>query len=954
MARSHAPAVLLCLLPTAPLAAQEWTQELETDAPVTRLAEGVGIYAGDSGGRVWSLGPNEPMLAHERAGHQVTALLADEDGTLWVGWDDGISRMTPENPPKWEFWSEVHLEQPIFAGGRMITDEPGLPMGPVDCILRTSKGLQIGTRDYGLLQIDERAGRFEPYWAHFWGPNSAWLNLADMLPSKRVLCALEDPFGNAWFGTTNGIVLVDKGEMLRARRRSGYYSRLDQHEQPPPPGVRFTAESHGIPSNEVTATAVDAEGSMWFGFGEGGVARRSREGEWSGMTPVMAGRPTGPVTALAADGDGRVWVATESTLTAREGDERRSVLGEWRGVSDLLCTRDGRMLVAAENGVGSTPVTPLPEEWPTVVTEPPPPPEDADEPIELPPAVADELGAAGLDAEGLLSAVVERNRQWLLPPGEQLQSLEYLWTLHEPGIQQRVRWEAPYTCTVELTWDRDDLVPDLAERRWVSFDDDVWEQTATGARPLSPERHDAGRFWQGITTGCELQTVIRMYALKPESLVVGRSGHEGINPGDVVIRIAPPEDRRVAAPFAAARLFWLAWDYGLGSSFRWHGEVSIDPARRVPTGERWYYKDRVASEVTYSDFREAPGGAVPLSVDITQYDKDQQPFNTLTAQYAWYEPGAWVMTECATDIQDYAGVHHSRATVSGVRVNRELRLAPDLEEVGEDVADRRDKALAILEQVAERCEPWLGEELDPAFMEVSYRFELIDKDGTPRGITNVSVTAGETSRWSPRVVGNTLGVPLASLVAEPELYDLLLTGEREHEGRRVLTLQANSDERVRVPPVGNGMGPTWYGYGTQAWRKLEVWVDAETLLPVKAQAGNRAQWYRDYEEVQPGKFAPMKIDLAGWLEYHFAWVGDCLWLATETISSPNDNPPHRRSRVTNLRVNDEPVEGIPELTDAEIAAARAAMAKADEEERQREREEEEREREEEDREMRDR
>ena len=949
MARLLRCAALLLCLPLTPLAAQEWTQELEADTVVTCLAEGAGLWAGDAAGRVWSLGPNQPMLAHERAGHPVTALWADEDGTLWVGWDDGISRMTPENPPKWEFWDRAHLKMPGFLGARMWTDDPGLPMGPVDCIVRTSKGLQVAPRDHGLLLCDEAAGMFEPFWAHCWGPNSAWLTLSDMLPSKRVLCALEDPFGNAWFGTTNGVVLVDKGEMLRARRRSGYYSRLDEHERPPPPGVRFTAESHGLASNEVTAMAVDAEGAVWFGFGGGGgVARRSRGGEW-GV------KEAGPVTALAGDGDGRMWVGTAASLTAHDGDERRAVPGpgEWRDVSDLLCTRDGRMLVAAESRVWSTPVTPMPEEWPMEVTGPLAPPEDSDEPVELPPAAAAEAPVGALGPEAILSVVVERNRAWLLPPGEEVRSLEYLWTLEEPGIQQRVRWEAPYNCTVELTWDRDDLAPDLVGRRWVSFDDNVWEQTPTGAQPLSPERHHAGRFWQDITTGSELQTVLRAYARQPETLVVGRSGHEGINPGDIVIAIRPPEDRRAPAPFAAARLFWLAWDYGISTSHIWHAEISIDPKRIVPTGERWYYEDKALWKVIYDDFRETPDGPAPLRVAVKGQTR-WEAVAGLEARYAWFEPGAWVMQECVTDIEDHAGQHHSRATVSGVRVNRELRLAEELEAVGEDVAGRRHKTLDILEQVAEQCQPWLGEELDPAFMEVSYRFELIDKDGTPRGITNVSVTAGETSRWSPRVVGNTLGVPLASLVAEPELYDLLLTGEREHEGRRVLTLQANSDERVRVPPVGNGMGPTWYGYGTQAWRKLEVWVDAETLLPVKAQAGNRAQWYRDYEEVQPGKFAPMKIDLAGWLEYHFAWVGDCLWLATETISSPNDNPPHRRSRVTNLRVNDEPVEGIPELTDAEIAAARAAMAKADEEERQREREEEEREREEEDREMRDR
>jgi hypothetical protein len=136
---------------------------------------------------------------------------------------------------------------------------------------------------------------------------------------------------------------------------------------------------------------------------------------------------------------------------------------------------------------------------------------------------------------------------------------------------------------------------------------------------------------------------------------------------------------------------------------------------------------------------------------------------------------------------------------------------------------------------------------------------------------------------------------------------------------------------------GNGLRGTWHGYSSGRWQELECVIDAETLLPVRAKARDWEQQYGDFQEVAPGKFAPMLIRMPGRWEYRFIWANECLWIAKETFSGAEREGQRACGRLVNLMVNGQPVDGIPVLSDEQVRAAETELAAA-EEQRRKERE----------------
>lgn len=153
-------------------------------------------------------------------------------------------------------------------------------------------------------------------------------NLADrsytqyLHPQTGLACndvrdVLVEENGSVWFATCRGL------------------SRL----APDGTWQTFTVENTagGLPSNNVTAIAVDPAGDLWIGadqmwngrrFEGGGLARwKRRTGEWQTLTP-----PTSPaVVDVAVDPTGKVWVATKpyTTWIPPAGDEPGR--WDWRG-----------------------------------------------------------------------------------------------------------------------------------------------------------------------------------------------------------------------------------------------------------------------------------------------------------------------------------------------------------------------------------------------------------------------------------------------------------------------------------------------------------------------------------------------------------------------------------------------------------------------------------------------
>jgi len=206
------------------------------------------------GGQVTSLSHGNGLPSN-----QVRALLADPDGSLWVGTARGL----------------VHV-----SSGKITVFGPaeGLSEDGVTALLRDSSGRLVVGTEMGL-DVLGNDGRFRPVSSH------------PALAKTSVRCLREDRASVLWVGTNRGLLRLVGG-------------RLDS-----------LAVEDGLPDNAVSSLFEDREGNLWVGTDGGGVARL-KDGKVATFT-TRQGLPSNSTYALTGDGQDGLWVATYSSGVAR-------------------------------------------------------------------------------------------------------------------------------------------------------------------------------------------------------------------------------------------------------------------------------------------------------------------------------------------------------------------------------------------------------------------------------------------------------------------------------------------------------------------------------------------------------------------------------------------------------------------------------------------------------------
>ena len=148
------------------------------------------------------------------------------------------------------------------------------------------------------------------------------------LEGKRVTCLAEDPGGNIWFGTNEG---------LSRRNQDGSWTQLS------------------VTDTLVTDLLVDRRGELWVATAQG--VYRFDDGAWADL---REGLPDTVATVLAEGGDGRIWAGTGSGLFRYEGPGwQRVPMSPWRlqswkdpnAIQDLYVDAEGRMWVGTAGGL---------------------------------------------------------------------------------------------------------------------------------------------------------------------------------------------------------------------------------------------------------------------------------------------------------------------------------------------------------------------------------------------------------------------------------------------------------------------------------------------------------------------------------------------------------------------------------------------------------------------------
>lgn len=297
---------------------------LNPPAEVSALAlQGDHLWAGGSEGvfridlaslQVQEQTPEEASLKYTRA------LFIDQAGRLWVGHDQGLSRLDGQRWTKW-------------------TTADGLPDNRVNTLAQDLDGfLWVGTWG-GAVKLDIQTPQ----------TNLAiveTLRKTDGLLDDMVNVILCDRQGGLWFGAYNSRT---GGVSYRSGSGAWDYWTIDQ----------------GLPHNYVTAIVQDQAGAVWVGTGLlelGGLSRFTVDGQhWQLQQTLLKsqGLAGEKVRSIFQDARGVLWVGSEYDGVAIHQKDGWSILTQAAGLSDneikvMLQDRPDRIWLGTRYGISYT------------------------------------------------------------------------------------------------------------------------------------------------------------------------------------------------------------------------------------------------------------------------------------------------------------------------------------------------------------------------------------------------------------------------------------------------------------------------------------------------------------------------------------------------------------------------------------------------------------------------
>lgn len=267
--------------------------------------------------------------------HNVQALCADEDGSVWAGtygagllrWD-GLKFSRTESEPERERSRPIRALARGSDGSLWIGTAGGLEH-LVDG-RRTRFAAEPGLASAAVLAISPgRKGRV-------WVATVAWLGVVedgalrrfvpDPAPGGIVLALAEGPDGTLYVGTDRGLFRISSD--LRASER-----------------IR------GLSNEFVSALVVDGDGALWAGT-NGGLHRIGRDGRIESLTK-KDGLSSDLIQTLLLDRDGNLWFGTRGGGLGRLRDGDVVTYGGARDgfvVDTVLAARLGGVFVGGWNG----------------------------------------------------------------------------------------------------------------------------------------------------------------------------------------------------------------------------------------------------------------------------------------------------------------------------------------------------------------------------------------------------------------------------------------------------------------------------------------------------------------------------------------------------------------------------------------------------------------------------
>ncbi|WP_345159261.1 ligand-binding sensor domain-containing protein [Pontibacter saemangeumensis] len=280
--------------------------------------------------RSWTLEQGLPQS-------QITAILQDHQGFLWLGTRGGLSRFDGIN---------FHT----------YTEQDGLPSHNISTLFQDSQGrLWIGTADAGVVLYN--------------GSSFQQVGAKQGLPAGPVNAISEDSLGRMWLATSQGAYFGTAGafELYAALPKEAYTAIRHTADGALWAGTRenglykvagaqasrFTIYNSALPGNSITALSIGPDGTLWIGTDMG--PAKIQEGALDAPTlPRVVSTPA--VSGFTHDRHGNVWVGLVRNGLLKYDGKRYTHITRRHGlrtprISSLASDTEGNIWIGT-NGYG--------------------------------------------------------------------------------------------------------------------------------------------------------------------------------------------------------------------------------------------------------------------------------------------------------------------------------------------------------------------------------------------------------------------------------------------------------------------------------------------------------------------------------------------------------------------------------------------------------------------------
>jgi hypothetical protein len=233
---------------------------------LTALALGVGetVWVGTSHGRVLSRDGGRWTLQANIDPTPVTGI-AVAPKAVWLSTGDGVCRLDPADGGGWSLatFREYYEGHPSFVSGGYIPGEDAVRLwGRVDSIYfpprdATYAPFAVST-EHGLFAWGGYGRVWHHFLPHYWGANSAWLDLRELIPHRRPTAIVEDAEGALWVGTEGDGFLRFNAPARAYHKRDSPEARKDGREF-----SHVSGDDVGAPFDRVASIAAGRGSGIW-------------------------------------------------------------------------------------------------------------------------------------------------------------------------------------------------------------------------------------------------------------------------------------------------------------------------------------------------------------------------------------------------------------------------------------------------------------------------------------------------------------------------------------------------------------------------------------------------------------------------------------------------------------------------------------------------------------------